>query len=125
MTALQTLRQARCITRSLIVWFLLAIGAAVASPMVNPQAVQLICTGSGMMKLVIDGAEGSEDGAGQNLCPGLDCPLCASLGAPPPARRQTAEPHQPLSYALRSQPAAHLAAVTAAPPPGRGPPVLS
>ena len=125
MTALQTLRQARCITRSLIVWFLLAIGVAVLSPMVNPQAVELICTGSGTMKPMVNGADGSQDSIDQLLGAGLDCPLCASFGAPPPALRQTAERHPPLSHAQRSQPAAHLAAITAAPPPGRGPPVFS
>ena len=41
-----------------------------------------------------------------------------------PAAAQTAEPAQPLAYALQSIPAAHIAARTAAPLPARGPPTL-
>jgi hypothetical protein len=129
MSPLSSLRQTRHFmrqtTRLMLVWFVLSIGAAVASPMVNPRAVELVCSASGGMKVLIKTDDGNREEAGTGVGHTLDCPMCASLAAPPPAITTTAEPYQPLSYALRSVPAAVLAARTAAPPPGRGPPAHS
>ena len=44
MPHLQTLRQALNLTRLVLVWFALSVGVAIASPMVNPQAMDLVCT---------------------------------------------------------------------------------
>jgi hypothetical protein len=56
----------------------------------------------------------------------MDCPLCATSSAPPPpVLRLSAEPAQPLAHVLQSIPAAHIAALTAAPLPARGPPAFS
>lgn len=122
---LQSLRSAHRITRLVLVWFVLSLGAAIASPLVNPQATELICTGTGVMKVLVINADGTIDDGGTEVASRmLDCPLCASVSAPPPAARATAEPAQPLGYVLQSIPAAHIAALTAAPPPGRGPPAF-
>jgi hypothetical protein len=112
-------RHARQITRFLLVWFVLSLAAAIASPIVRPQATEVICSASGVMKLVPTG-QGDSAQAGLHT---LDCPMCAMLGAPPakPATAQVLPPH-PLSYAMRSAPAAHIAWSTAAPLPARGPP---
>ena len=123
---LQTFRNAHCITRFVLMWFALALGAANASPLVNPQAAELICTGNGVMKLLVKNADGTIDDGGTEVASRmLDCPLCASVTAPPPTAKVVAEPAQPLGYVLQAIPAAHIAARTAAPPPGRGPPVFS
>jgi hypothetical protein len=123
---LQTLRNAHRITRLVLVWFVLSLGAAIASPLVNPQAAELICTGTGVMKLLVKNIDGTVDEGGTEVASRmLDCPLCASVTAPPPAAKATAEPAQPLGYVLQTIPAAHIAARTAAPPPGRGPPASS
>ena len=37
--------------RAVLAWFLLSLGVAVASPLVNPQALELVCSGAGVMKL--------------------------------------------------------------------------
>jgi hypothetical protein len=56
----------------------------------------------------------------------LDCPLCATNLAPPtPFVCLTATPIQPLAYVMQSIPAAHIASLTAIPPPARGPPAFS
>lgn len=115
-----SLRRAHFLARLVLVWFALSIGVAIASPMVNPQSTQLICTGSGVMKVLITTADGVQEVASQSM----DCPLCASMGAPPPAARPATEPHLPLSYAVQNIPAAVIAKLTAAPPPARGPPNL-
>ena len=122
MHILQALRNAQLIARFMLVWFVLSLGAAVASPLVNPQATELICSGSGVMKLLVINADGGSTEVASRM---LDCPLCASVSAPPPAAKTVAEPAQPLGPVLQTFPAAHIAALTAAPPPGRGPPAFS
>ena len=91
-----------------------------ASPLVNPQATQLICTGTGVMKVIIM----TDDGAQEVRSQSMDCPLCASLASPPPVLRCSAEPFSPLSYALHAAPAAVVALRTASPLPARGPPIV-
>jgi predicted secreted protein len=118
---MQTLRNAHLIARFVLVWFALSIGVAIASPIVKPQAMELICSGAGVMKVLLKTDDGTKEVASHTL----DCPLCASLSAPPPVARLSAEPVQALAYVMQSIPAAHIAALTAAPPPARGPPSFS
>lgn len=118
---MQTLRNAHFIARFVLVWFALSIGVAIASPIIKPQAMELICSGSGVMKVLLKTDDGTKEVASHTL----DCPLCASLSAPPPVARLSAEPVQALAYVMQSIPAAHIAALTAAPPPARGPPFFS
>jgi hypothetical protein len=120
---MQTLRNAHLIARFVLVWFALSLGVAIASPIVKPQAMEVICTGTaGVMKLLVQTDDGPQDIASQTM----DCPLCATnLAPPPPVVRLRAEPAQPLAYVLQSIPAAHIAALTAAPLPARGPPAFS
>ena len=118
---MQTLRHAHLLARFVLVWFALSIGAAIASPIIQPQTMTLICTGAGVMKLLVTTDDGSKEAHSHTL----DCPLCVSVSAPPPVARLNAEPVQPLSHVLQSIPAAHIAALTGVPPPARGPPILS
>jgi len=118
---MQSLRNAHLLARFVLVWFALSIGVAIASPLVKPQAMELICSSMGVMKLQIQGDDGSTDLGVKTL----DCPLCATSSAPPPVAFLAVEPVQPLAYVLRSIPAAIIAALTAAPPPARGPPAFS
>ncbi len=118
---MHSLRTAHLLARFVLVWFALSIGVAIASPLVKPQAMELICSGTGVMKVLVK----SDDGSKAVTSHTLDCPLCASIGAPPPLARLSAAPVSPLAYMLQSIPATHLAALTAAPPPARGPPAFS
>ncbi|MDO8718660.1 MAG: DUF2946 domain-containing protein [Polaromonas sp.] len=118
---MQTLRNAHLIARFVLVWFALSVGVAVASPLVKPQAMELICSSAGVMKVLFTTEDGGRDAAS----PALDCPLCAATSAPPPLARIAAEPAQLLAYVLPSIPADPLAAFPAAPPPARGPPAIS
>jgi hypothetical protein len=113
---MQALRNATLLARLVLAWFALSIGVAVASPVVNPQAIELICSG-GVVKLAASGENSGQPATNHTL----DCPLCAPLVAPPAAAQGQAQP-LPLGHVLRSIPAARIAALTAAPPPGRGPP---
>ena len=118
---MQTLRHFTFISRLVLAWFVFSLGVAVASPIVKPQDILLVCTGSGAMKVLVQAAEGSVSDVTSNS---MDCPLCVPMAAPPPVGHWAVGPTQPLSYALQGIPSAHIAARTAAPLPARGPPVL-
>jgi len=118
---MQTLRRFTNLTRFVLVWFVLSLGAAVASPIVKPQDILLVCSASGATKALVQNDDGSTSELGASA---MDCPLCVTAGAPPPVASLQAEPRQPLAYALQSIPSAHIAARTAAPLPARGPPSL-
>lgn len=119
--SLQTLRSLHWLARCVLAWFVLSIGVAVASPLVSPQAMELICSGSGAIKLLVKTDDGTQEATAHTL----DCPLCAHASAPPPVLRAAVLLVQPLAHALRPIPAAHIAARTAAPLPPRGPPAFS
>jgi hypothetical protein len=117
---MHTLRNAIQITRLVLVWFALSVGVAVASPVLNPKGVDMVCTGTGMMKLVVQGDDDSTASAKT-----MDCPLCMSMTAPPPELNTTLTQPSPLAHVMQPIAAAHIAAITAPPLPSRGPPVLS
>lgn len=116
---MQALRHASFLARLVLAWFALAVGVAMAAPLVAPQGIELVCSAGGAMKVVLKGHEGAKP----DSAAALDCPLCAGLDAVPTLAPCVAEFAQPLGYVLRSIPAAHIAALTAAPLPARGPPV--
>lgn len=117
---MQTLRHFTSLTRLVLAWFVMSLGMAVASPLVNPQDTLLVCTGTGAMKVLIK----ADDGSTREVAPSaMDCPLCVPASAPPPVMLVPTEPTGPLAYALLSIPSAHIAARTAAPLPPRGPPI--
>lgn len=113
------LRSARHLARLVLVWFALSIGAAIASPLIKPQAMELICTSAGEMRLLVKSADGSEP-ASMSL---LDCPLCTSPAAPPPVGSPDMQATPALARAVQSIPSARIAALLAAPLPARGPPL--
>ncbi len=116
--ALQTLRNAHLIARFVLVWFALSVGVAVASPFVKPQGMELLCSGSGAVKLLVQSDEGGEVIALHTL----DCSLCAT-GYAPPSRVQCAVESGPTrTHGLERMPAFHFAAPSAAPLLARGPP---
>ena len=116
------LRRARILASFVLAWFVVSLGVAVASPVIQPKAMQLVCTSAGAVKVIVQTDDGAQDlGAGH-----MDCPLCAIGGAPPSAPPVASLPQlQPVGLAVQSIPAARIAAATAAPLPARGPPRFS
>ena len=104
MSPLQSLREARAIVRWMVVGFLLSIGVAVAAPVMNPQALTLVCSAAGSVKLVGDTPDGSAPSG--TMVHGLDCVLCLPAGAPPVAQVDML----PRVEAHHAQPQAPLAA---------------
>jgi len=111
----------RTCTAFALVWYVLSLGVAIASPVVQPKAMELVCTSAGSVKVIVQTDDGAQElGASQ-----MDCPLCVLMGAPPPVLPLSTLPViQPLGHAVQSIPAARIAAATAAPLPARGPPAL-
>jgi hypothetical protein len=118
---MHALRQARFLARLVLAGFVLALGMAIASPLVQPKAMELVCASGGAMKLIIKSADGGEATSSHTL----DCPLCAAVSAPPPALAPVTVVPSSLAHALRPLVSAHIAGRTAAPLPARGPPALS
>lgn len=119
---MQTLRNAHQLARFVLVWFVLTLGVAIASPVVHPRVMELICSDAGVFKLVVQGE--ANGGLAKNHT--LECPMCimgggaplVQSGPPLPASRVTAEcPQPPL--------ATSVAVHRAAPPPARGPPLAA
>jgi hypothetical protein len=114
---MQALRNTVFLARLVLAWFALSLGVAIASPVVVPQAVELICSG-GMVKLVPQGDDSGTPTAQHTL----DCPLCATTAAPPVTASDAIPALLPLGHAVQPIPSARIAALTAAPLPARGPP---
>jgi Protein of unknown function (DUF2946) len=114
------LRHTANLARFVLVWFALSVGVAIASPLVNPHGLDMVCSSTGSVKLVVQGDDGKVSPASHTL----DCPLCAAISAPPPVfdtvLKQPAP--SPLAHALQPLVVAHIASVTAPPLPSRGPP---
>jgi hypothetical protein len=123
MFSLQTLRNAHHLTRLVLVWFALFVGAAVASPLVKPEAVQLVCSAMGGVKMVLSDTA-ADDVAGAALRAALDCPACLPLMAPPVADVLAHLPPVHLSHELQPMPAARLASLLGQPWQARAPPAF-
>jgi hypothetical protein len=104
-----------------LLWFALSLGAAIASPMVHPVSMELVCSASGSVKAIVH----TDDGAHELGTGHLDCPLCVLGGAPPAAPGVSLPAVVPAVHAAAPIAHTHIAAITAAPPPARGPPPLS
>ena len=115
---MSSLRTARSVARWMLAWFALYLGVAVASPLLTPGGYAVICSADGIARLV----QTDDAGAPGDAHATLHCPLCVPAGTPPPVPALAATPPQPLAYLLSPVASARPAALTAAPPPARGPP---
>ncbi len=118
---MHALRRSRHIARLVLAWLVLAMGAAVASPLVRPASLALVCTAAGASLVSTEGGEALP-------APGhaLDCPLCLHLLAPPPPDVVAAVPGGMAHPALVPACTGGVVATLSAPPlPARGPPALS
>ena len=123
MTPLQTLRQARTLLRWVVSVWCLALGVAVASPLMNSHSTALVCSASGMVQLVDVNADPTDPQTSQPSH-GLDCVLCLPVAAPAPGSVVVAAVVRPLSLTSRLATLAVPVSHSAAPPPGRGPPLF-
>ena len=118
MRNLQPFRQAKLLARWVLVWFVLSLGVAVASPLVKPQSFTLVCSASGTTRLMLN----DDDAALATAPHTLDCILCAPAVVPPPPAVAAFVPVDSLSYALQPAPAARAAWRASVLISARGPP---
>jgi len=114
---LHTLRKSTALARWVLLWWCMALGVAVAAPWVQPVQHTLVCSALGAVTLQDTGAPDTP------LAPHLDCVLCLSAGAPPVSI--SALPLANAAPLLYASPNSALGpqSRSAAPPPGRGPPL--
>jgi hypothetical protein len=115
---MQHLRTVKLIARFVLIWFALAIGVSIASPLVNPKSMDVICSGTDVSKWRSSNSIGTSPATSHTL----DCPLCLGIGAPPPVAVWKFDPIQPSAFILQGIQSVHIAALAAAPLPARGPP---
>jgi len=114
---MQALRNAHLITRLVLVWFVLFVSAAIASPFVSHTPAPH-CAAMEAMKLA---SAGHDDGSGKSTTE-LSCPLCAGICAPPPNSSAAMVQAHPRSMAPATISIVALTSHKAAVPPARGPP---
>lgn len=111
----------RRLRRGVLAWFVLSMMASVASPMVHPQRIEMVCSSAGMLILVVQ----ADDALIELGSTALDCPLCVVSGAPASA----AAPKLPPAWSHAAPvclSCTHLPLVaTVVLPPPTGPPFFS
>lgn len=114
------LRHSRHIARLALVWFVLSIGASIASPLIQAQDFTLICSGNNPTSLIVD------KGVGQDTTPlpnhALNCPMCMPLDALPAAVQQQVHGLVASVTAPRRRATIRAYSPQAGPLPARGPP---
>lgn len=107
----------------MLAWFVLFVGASVASPLIHPVDWQEVCTSGGARRLVVgtDRADATEEGWSA-LAHALDCPACLPGLAPTPSWSVLASSTWAEARASGTGPAAPVQRTVGAPPPARGPP---
>jgi hypothetical protein len=111
----------RRLTRLVLVWYVLFVGASVLAATLQPKSMDVVCSTMGIMKVVVQG-----DDAQASQVMVMDCPLCAhATPALPllPSLSDAVKVISALSYALMPVSEAVLVSLTAPPLPSRGPPV--
>jgi hypothetical protein len=102
---LHACRTSNRLIQSVMLAFVLSLGVAIASPAVQAANLspdqQIICVGSGGMKVITFAADGTATESPTTH--GLDCPLCMAVLAPAPAS-QAQQGLQAIRYA---QPVQH------------------
>ncbi len=117
---MKALRSSKLIASIVLAWFALFLASAVASPVIKPGGVQMVCSAGGGMKMIDVDGNGGEVKASASM----DCPLCAAVAALPSRSSSLFIKPSALEHALHPIAAAHIAALTAPPIPSRGPPSL-
>src|SRR6218665_218121 len=98
LSPMQTLRHVRWLVRLVLAGFVMSIGVAVASPMLHPQALELICSGAGVIELRSHTDGGAVPQSGHHP----DCPLSLHVDGPTPRQGAGAPPRPRIS--LRALP---------------------
>ena len=114
-----TQRRLFMLIRLALACFALSLGAAMASPWIAPKSLEVICSDTGMMQIIVVDQEGD---ALDIPAHALDCALCLPAALPVDLKTPHTSQPQPLAYALTRIEQARIAQLVGAPLPPRGPP---
>lgn len=118
---MHALRTSSTLARLVLAWLLLTLGVAVAAPLVQPQAMEIVCsTGAGAKMVFV----ASDDEAPLVAPATLECLLCLGASAPPAAIALPALGPVPEAQPPSVRSALRIVATHGAPLPARGPPTL-
>ena len=115
---MQTLRTSLMLTRLVMAWFMLTFGVAVASPIIAPHTLVMLCSQDGARSIVID-ADGKIATTKDHT---LDCAFCIPAAAPPPSVSVLPPATNSVRHVEAHFTSAPAQAAAGAPPPPRGPP---
>lgn len=101
-----------------LAWFLMSLGAATATPMIQPKALDVVCSSAGALKFFVL----TDDGAVELDSDPLHCSLCLVGGAPPPVALSLPAALPAVTAIPLFQTFPRAVVATAAPPPARAPP---
>jgi hypothetical protein len=118
---MQNLRNALNLARLVLVWFALTLGVAIASPVIKPQALSLVCSGIGAVKLVVSSDDGTVPATSSHT---LSCAMCFAPGAPPLHSLPVSSTFERMTLVADALVQSPPTLQTSAPPPARGPPDL-
>lgn len=116
MRLLSTAQHLTTIARLALCAYVLSLGLAIAAPLVNAPALQLICTSAGV-KLVAEPGQDNEPPQAS-----LDCPLCLAGLALPPQSATWQAADQRASAPLLARRTPHADTAPPAPWQARAPP---
>lgn len=118
---MHSLRTLHLIARWVLAWFALSLGVAIAAPLVSPRTIEFVCSGIGVVELIVHTDDGTPEWVGH----ALDCPLCANLTAPPSTFVPTVAAPLGLAFSLLPIEIARLDSLLRGPWQARGPPIFS
>lgn len=113
---MKTLRAMKQLRWCVLVWFALFLGVAVASPLVQPKSMDVVCSNAGGIKLVFQSDEAPAKHGG------MDCPLCLLEATPPEPPHARLPALSPLACQPMPLSCVHTVVAMATPPPARAPP---
>lgn len=119
---MKTLRSIPWLRRLVAAWFIVSMGVAMASPLVQPRAMELVCSASGLTKIIIHSAQGNAVDASDM---DMDCSLCLLANTPPDPQQARLPALSPAAQLRATKSLDHIPAAMGAPPPARAPPFFT
>ena len=117
---MQHVRSSACLARLVLAWFALTLCVATVAPWFHSaQAMEVVCSADGTIKLVDVSDTG---GPGHAAHHHLECPACLAVAPPAPVILPDFKSPPPQPLAQHPFLVAHIASLAGVPPPPRGPP---
>lgn len=115
---MQGQRRHRVLHCHVLAWLMVSLGVVIVSPLIKPQAMEMVCSFASSAKLIVVGDNDSSQGGEPNPV----CPLCGGDKALLPRMPAALMTQSDSAFVVNEQEALGIACWDAALPPARGPP---